>query len=418
MTKIPNPWTWIPTLYFAQGFPYIIINGVSVVMYKNLGVTNSEIAFYTSWLYLPWVIKPLWSPIVELKSSKRNWFLTTQLLGAISFGLIGFLFELDGFFLSTLIILWLAAFSSATHDIAADGYYMLALSEKDQSFFIGIRSTFYRLSVILGQGGVIILAGLLFERFGNYSSAWSLTMYVVGGTMFLLWLANLKLTPPQVKELAKSDGNSFREVFISFFRKKHIGVGLTFMLTYRLGESQLVKMASPFFLDDLSVGGLGLSTTQVGTFYGTFGWVALSIGGVLGGYLISQDGLGRWILPMAISLNLPNLLYVYLSYVPDIAIAWIATTIVIEQFGYGFGFSAYLLFMIYMAEGTSKTAHYALMTGFMALGMMLPGLISGWIQEWLGYPGFFVWVVVAGIPGIMIIRYLEFPKSFGLKTSE
>ena len=412
-----SPWLWVPSLYFAQGFPYVIVNGVSVVLFKNLGIPNTEIAFYTSWLYLPWVVKPLWSPLVEVKSNKRNWFLVMQFLGCASFILVGFSLNFSSFFIWSLVIFWLAAFWSATHDIAADGYYMIALSEKQQSFFIGIRSTYYRLSVIFGQGGIVILAGLLFDKWGSYPRAWSVAMYVAGGTMLLFFLVNFALSPKTKEQPIQKKSAGFKEIFISYFKKKGIRTGLLFVLTYRLGESQLVKIASPFLLDDSASGGLMLNTTQVGTIYGTFGWISLSVGGILGGLLISKHGLGKWIWPMAIALNLPNLFYIFLSIIPNIALEWTALTIIVEQFGYGFGFAAYLLYMIYLAEGPSKTAHYALTTGFMALGMMLPGLVSGYIQEWLGYTGFFIWVLIAGVPGMLAIRCLDFPETFGLKSS-
>lgn len=413
-----NPWAWIPTLYFAEGFPYIIVNVVSVIMYKRLDISNAEIGLYTSWLYLPWVIKPFWSPIVELRSTKRNWFLVMQLLGAVSFLLAGFTLNLSSFFMTTLIFFWLAAFWSATHDIAADGFYMIALNEEKQAFFIGIRSTFYRLAVISGQGGIVVLAGLMETSTGDNFRSWSWALLAVGAILGLLTLANFFFTPLIREPAGTFKGwKGFLDVIGSFFTKEHVGVGLAFILCYRLGESQLVKMASPFLLDTAEAGGIGLSTTQVGTIYGTIGLVALSIGGILGGVAISKDGIGKWIWPMAISLNLPNLFYALLAYSGTTSVEWVTATVIVEQFGYGFGFSSFLMFTIYIAEGSSKTAHYAIATGFMALGMMLPGMISGFIQEYLGYAGFFVWVVVAGLPGILLIRFLKIPSTYGKKSS-
>ena len=413
-----NPWAWIPTLYFAEGFPYIIVNVVSVIMYKRLDISNAEIGLYTSWLYLPWVIKPFWSPIVELRSTKRNWFLVMQLLGAVSFLLAGFALNLSSFFMTTLIFFWLAAFWSATHDIAADGFYMIALNEEKQAFFIGIRSTFYRLAVISGQGGIVVLAGLMEASTGDNFRSWSWALLAVGAILGLLTLANFFFTPRIQEPAGTFKGwKGFLDVIGSFFTKEHVGVGLAFILCYRLGESQLVKMASPFLLDTAEAGGIGLSTTQVGTIYGTIGLVALSIGGILGGVAISKDGIGKWIWPMAISLNLPNLFYALLAYSGTTSVEWVTATVIVEQFGYGFGFSSFLMFTIYIAEGSSKTAHYAIATGFMALGMMLPGMISGFIQEYLGYAGFFVWVVVAGLPGILLIRFLKIPSTYGKKSS-
>lgn len=413
-----NPWAWVPSLYFAQGFPYIIINVVSVIMYKRLDISNADIGLYTSWLYLPWVLKPIWSPIVELKSTKRNWFLIMQFFGAISFLMVGLALNTSAFFLTSLIIFWLSAFWSATHDIAADGYYMITLDQEKQSFFIGIRSTFYRLAMISGQGGIVVFAGILETSSGDIPFAWTWALVLVAGIMGLLTLINWYFSPVIVEERKVSDGwSGIKEVFVSFFKKDHIVIGLAYILCYRLGESQLVKMASPFLLDDPSVGGMGLTTIQVGTIYGTIGWIALSVGGILGGLMISKHGLGRWILPMALALNLPNVLYVLLSLSGTQSVGWVVATVILEQFGYGFGFTSFLIFTIYIAQGISKTAHYALATGFMALGMMLPGMASGFVQEYLGYTGFFLWVVVAGIPGIFMIRYLKFSDTYGMKTN-
>ncbi len=413
-----NPWAWIPTLYFAEGFPYIIINVVSVIMYKRLGISNADIGLYTSWLYLPWVIKPFWSPIVEIRSTKRNWFLITQFLGALCFLAAGLSLNLSSFFLTSLIFFWIAAFASATHDIAADGFYLLALPGEKQSFFIGIRSTFYRLAMISGQGGIVVFAGLMEASTGNNVISWSWSLMLVAVVLGLLTIANYIFTPKIKEEKGVSAGwEGIREVFVSFFKKEQVVLGLAFILCYRLGESQLVKMASPFLVDESAVGGMGLSTTEVGTIYGTIGIVALVIGGILGGIAISRHGLGKWMLPMAIALNAPNALYALLAFSGTTSLTWATITVIIEQLGYGFGFASFMMYLIYLAEGTSKTAHYALATGFMALGMMLPGMISGFIQEYLGYAGFFFWVVLAGIPGIILIRFLKFPSDYGKKTT-
>ena len=412
-----NPWWWVSSLYYTEGIPYVIVITVSVIMYKKLGVSNADIGLYTSLLYLPWVIKPIWSPIVDLKGTKRKWFLGMQLLVALAFLLTGFTLGTSTFFMISLACFWMAAFASATNDIASDGYYMIALSEKKQSFFLGVRSTFYRLAMITGQGLIVVIAGLLEERFGDNTQAWSYTMIITGVLMIVLTLINFFTTPALEENTEDSTGKSldFIGVFKSFFEKKQIGMALAFVLLYRLGESQLVKMASPFLLDERSTGGLALSTTEVGTIYGTLGIIALSLGGILGGLVISRDGLGKWMMPMILALNLPNLFYVLLSvFTPD-SVVYAAVVVVIEQFGYGFGFAAYLMYLIYIAEGISKTSHYAIATGFMALGMMLPGMISGYIQEYLGYTGFFIWVVVAAIPGILIVRYLKYPADYGKK---
>lgn len=413
-----NPWIWVPSLYLTESLPYVIIITVSVVMYKSLGVSNADIGLYTSFLYLPWVIKPIWSPILELFGNKKQWFLSMQLILSLVFLAVGLTTGVNQFFLITLAFFWMGAFASATNDIASDGLYLIALKPDQQSFFVGMRSTFYRVGMITGQGLIVIFAGYLEEEFGNPAQAWSWTMIAVSGLMLLLTGINYLATPKVIEaRIAKVDRPSFGKVFETFFTKKNIGLSLAFVLLYRLGESQLVKMASPFFLDTREVGGLGLSVTEVGYLYGTLGVIALLAGGIIGGILISRDGLGKWMIPMVIAINAPNLGYVLLSWVQPESFIFPATVVLIEQLGYGFGFAAYMVFLIYLAEGLFKTAHYALATGFMALGMMVPGMISGYMQEWLGYPGFFVWVVIATIPSFVMAFAAKYPREFGKKVS-
>ena len=410
-----SPWAWVPSLYYAEGLPYIIVTALSVVMYKRLELSNSEIALYTSWLYLPWVIKPVWSPIVDLKSTKRKWFLVLQLVLALSVLGVALSLRLNAWLSFSLFFFWLAAFSSATHDIAADGFYMIGLKEKQQSFFIGVRSTFYRIALITGQGLIVILAGYFEESYQDNHKAWSTTLLWVAAGMFLLTVYNF-IAVPKKESLQESKANplaGFFEVFVTFFQKKEIVVAIAYILFYRLGESQLVKMASPFLLDTRQEGGLELSTQQVGFIYGTLGFVALSLGGILGGFLISRDGLGKWIWKMALTLNAPNLLYVLLAYFQPQGTGWVMGAVIVEQFGYGFGFTSFMLYLIFLAEGETKTAHYAIATGLMALGMMLPGMISGYLQEWMGYKLFFVWVVIAALPGIYMIKHLTYPSEYG-----
>ncbi|MEM8763686.1 MAG: MFS transporter [Bacteroidota bacterium] len=417
--KDTGAWRWIPLLYFTQGIPYVIVVTVSVIMYKRLGISNAEIGLYTSWLYLPWVIKPLWSPFVDLKGTKRGWFLSMQLIIAIAFLGIGLFLPSNNFFVTTLAFFWMAAFASATNDIASDGFYLIGLSQKKQSFFIGLRSTFYRLAMVTGQGLLVILAGFLENKYGDNTKAWSITMILTAGLMLLMTLSNFFAAPryESGKQEIQKKAKSFIDIFVSFFQKPQISVAILFILTYRLGESQLVKMASPFLLDDLEVGGLGYSTEAVGTIYGTLGMIMLSLGGILGGILISRDGLKKWMLPMLISLNLPNILYALLAITHTTSIYAVVGTVILEQFGYGFGFTAFLIYLIYVSEGISKTSHYAIATGFMALGMMLPGMISGYVQEWLGYDGFFIWVVLAALPAFIVLRFLRYPSDYGKKGS-
>ncbi|MCU4162909.1 MFS transporter [Carboxylicivirga caseinilyticus] len=425
--KSTSPWAWVPSLYFAEGIPYVVVMTLAVIMYKKLDISNTDIALYTSWLYLPWVIKPFWSPVVDTLKSKRWWIIAMQLLIGAGMAGVAFTIPTGFFFQSTLAFFWLLAFSSATHDIAADGFYMFGLNDSQQAYFIGIRSTFYRLAMITGQGALVFLAGQLEEMtlFGNEGPsiplAWSLTFYVVTGLFLLLALFHKFVLPhPQddMDKEVKSFGeimNDFGKTFQTFFAKKDIWVILGVLLFYRLGESQLVKMASPFLLDSREVGGLGLSTSDVGIVYGTIGVIFLTIGGILGGLVASKKGLKYWLLPMVIAINIPNLVYVFLSYALPESIIMVSVAVAIEQFGYGFGFTAFMLYQIYVSEGEHKTAHFAFCTGFMALGMMLPGMISGWIQDMIGYQYFFIWVMVCTIPAFVIIRFLKIDPLFGIK---
>jgi len=410
-----KPWFWVPALYFTQGLPYVIVINVSVIMYKKLGIGNADIGLYTSWLYLPWVLKPLWSPLVEISATKRKWFLGMQFLLALSFLGVGLSLPLNYFFIVSLACFWVSAFASATHDIAADGFYLIGLTSKKQSFFLGVRSTFYRLAMITGQGLIVVIAGVLENQYGDPQKAWSYTMVSVAILMVIMTVLNLLATKEIETSAEKDKKPGFLKVMLSFFQKKQIGTALAFILFYRLGESQLVKMASPFLLDTKETGGLALSTAEVGTIYGTLGLIALSLGGILGGILISRDGLGRWMLPMILALNIPNVFYVLLSWAQPESVFMASAVVVIEQFGYGFGFTAFLMYLIYISEGISKTAHYAIATGFMALGMMVPGMLSGFIQEFLGYTGFFIWVVIAAIPGILMTKYISYPYDYGKK---
>lgn len=609
--KQRNPWAWIPTLYFAEGIPYVVVMTVSVIMFKKLGISNADIALYTGWLYLPWVIKPLWSPIVDLLKTKRWWIVIMQLIIGAALGGIALAIPLPIFFKATLIFMWLLAFSSATHDIAADGFYMLGLNEHQQAYFVGIRSTFYRIAMITGQGFLIILAGffetstglppieitalaspsfakeitlpevpqntetssgesyfavfpqkaelstqniptyqldsirkvvstynlengfvlnqaavtkevswwsknvsiplkeflkeyfgvkkpaidgktptgnvsvvavklsskpekneelvmnfdfkggdkslrllegerlmfnasnyekpayLLFQCdqkltrpteavfkgiSGNIHLAWSIT-FIILVVMFILFSVYHRfiLPHPASDKQVGEHQNLFKEFFMtfgSFFRRKDIGLIISFLLLYRLGESQIIKMASPFMLDSRQLGGLGLTTGDVGLLYGTFGILALTAGGILGGIAAAKKGLKYWIWIMALAINLPHLVYVYMSYAQPESQWIIGLCVVIEQLSYGFGFTAYMLYMIYIAEGEHKTAHFAIATGFMALGMMLPGMFSGWLQEIIGYQHFFVWVILCMIPGMIPVFFVKIKPEFGIKKKE
>ncbi|MFI0490488.1 MFS transporter [Flavobacterium sp.] len=418
MENNTKPWYWIPILNFASGLPYAIIISVSVIMYKSLGISNEDIGIYTSLLYLPWVIKPLWSPFIDLYSTKRKWFLAMQLLISIAFIIVGLTIPMSNFFVLSLAVFWIAAFASASNDVASDGFYMLALAKEQQSFFLGIRSTFYRLSLLTANGLIVIIAGFLEQKYGDKTKAWSYTMVIIGFIMTVITIYNYFSTPKietKTTESKLATKASFGEVFITFFQKKQIGLVLAFILLFRLGESQLLKMLTPFLIDKKDVGGLGLTTEDVGIIYGTFGVSALVVGGILGGIAISKDGLKKWMLPMILSMHLPIIGFVLLSNFHPESIFYVYATVICEQFGYGFGFAAFMMFLIYVADGESKTSHYSIATGFMALGMMLPGMLSGYIQHYLGYGNFFIWVLCATIPGLILSRFLIFPSDFGKK---
>jgi len=610
-----NPWAWVPTLYLAQGLPFAVVNFVSVIMYKSLGVSNADIAFYTAWLYLPWVIKPLWSPVVDILRTRRWWIWSMQLLLGAGFAAVGVSLPLPIFFKASLILFYLVAFSSATHDIAADGYYLLATTEKEQSFFVGIRSTFFRISMIFGQGLLVILAGLIqsntglpkqqitvnvradaaivqavdpeffktsmkqdgdlrvgvepaqieippqprakaevaallgtvknwnitnnffrmqqrsrtasqktdtdswwtrtisapaedflrthfarntatksdiagnvavvslrlskppgkeivvtpafatgdksvslaegsrlvfddtnwdkpalaviqldpklkaatsatFEvRSGNIPLSWAVTFFVLIGLFAFFGFWHRFILPYPTKD-QPGDAHSipifikeFFKTFGAFFRKPKIPVLLLFLLLYRFGEAQLVKMVTPFLLDAREVGGLGLTTGQVGWVYGTIGIIALTCGGLLGGVVASRHGLKAWLWPMVLIIHLPDAAFIYLAAAQPDNLAIISLAVAVEQFGYGFGFTAYMLYMIYIARGEHPTAHYAICTGFMALGMMIPGMWSGWLQEVIGYQHFFLWVILATIPSFLVVLLIPLDREFGKKTT-
>jgi MFS transporter, PAT family, beta-lactamase induction signal transducer AmpG len=419
-----NPWAWVPSLYYAEGLPYIIVMTVSVIMYKRLGISNTDIALYTSWLYLPWVIKPLWSPVVDLLKTKRTWIIITQFFIGAGLAGVALTIPVSGFFQYTLAFFWLLAFSSATHDIAADGFYMLGLSTHKQALFVGVRTLFYRFAFLSGQGLLVILAGHLEESSGNISYAWMITFLILAGLFVLFTVYHLIILPKPKSDMHREQqqikilfSNSLK-TFIEFFKRKNILIILSFILLYRLGEAQLVKLASPFLLDTKELGGLALSTSEVGFVYGTVGIIALSVGGLLGGFAVAKKGLKFWLWWMLIAINVPNLVYVYLSYSLTSNFVLINICVAVEQFGYGFGFTAFLLYLIYISEGEFKTSHYAIATGFMALGMMLPGMISGWIQEQIGYQNFFIWVCISTVPAFIITKFISVDENFGKKASE
>ncbi len=414
-----NPWIWVPSLYVAEGIPYAMAMSVSVVLYKRLGISNTDIALYTSWLYLPWVVKPLWSPLVDLFRTKRSWVLLTQLLVGASLASVALTIPTSHFFQITLALFWWMAFCSATHDIAADGYYLLGLPEPQQAAFVGVRTTFYRLAMIAAQGGLVVFAGSLEGSGLSIPAAWATAFLAASGLFFLLFLYHALVLPfpdrdrPAPRGAHASALSEFLRPFLLFFKKRGILSILAFLLFYRFAETQIVKIIAPFLLDPRTKGGLGLTTSQVGMIYGTVGVISLMAGGLLGGYAIYRKGLRFWIWIMASALHLPDLVYVYLSQALPSHLAWITLCVAFEQFGYGFGFTAYTMFMMMISEGEYRTVHYAIATGLMALAMMGPAMFSGWIQEQLGYSDFFLYVMMATLPGFIVTGLVKIDPGFG-----
>jgi len=621
--KSRSAWFWVPSLYFSQGIPYVIVMTMSVVMYKRLGISNTDIALYTSWLYLPWVIKPLWSPLVDITRTKRAWVVSMQFLVSFALALVAFSVRGSDFFQWSLFLFWIMAFASATHDIAADGFYMLSLSKHEQAWWVGLRSTFYRTAMIVGSGLLVVLAGVLeshnglaaleipvaarasavittnanpdqiqfveepgelrvvaqpssleiapisqsetgtkavieqakswniahgFElddqpvvhsvetkkaslweqcfsgplrnflashfprparvkaaanagnfgvlyfalsrppsdgrtvavnfsrrlngieylgfgksdkgfrlvegdRFtfnssnwnqpamaviqldpklqtdasilfqtssGNIPLAWSITLFLVAGLFlaFSSWHSVMLPRPPTDGPVKTRESyiEEFSVTLGSFFQKPGILMALAFILFYRFDEAQLSKVISPFLLDDRGVGGLGLATSQVGLAYGTFGVLSLTFGGLLGGFLAAKHGLKKMLPVMVGSMYLPKLTFLVLALTQPDNFLLICGAVGVEQFGYGFGFTAFMLYLLYFADGPHKTAHYAICTGLMSLGMMIPGMWSGWLADVVGYKHFFAWVLCSTIPGLIIALRLKIDPQFGKRT--
>ena len=413
-TKRISPWAWVPTLYFAQGIPYFIVNNISVLMFAKMGVPNGEMALFTSLLYLPWTIKPFWSPFIDIIKTKRWWIISMQILMSIAFILLTLSIPKPdeatiaagttpiSMFTITLVLFIITAFASATHDIAADGFYMLALRQSDQAAFVGIRSTFYRLASIFGQGVLVAIAGAIELRYKDIPLSWTITILVTAVMFSLVTFYHLFAIPKPTSDKsvltpgtasAKAIFQEFGRTFATYFTKPGVWLAIAFMLLYRLPEAFLIKMCMPFLVASKEAGGLELSTAEVGIVYGTIGVIFLTVGGILGGLFASRIGLKKSIWWMAGCMTLPCLTFVYLAIgQPDNLFA-ISTAIAIEQFGYGFGFTAYMLYMMYFSEGEFKTSHYAICTAFMALSMMIPGMFAGYLQEAVGYVNFF-WIVI------------------------
>jgi PAT family beta-lactamase induction signal transducer AmpG len=409
-----NPWAILPTLYFAEGLPYVLINTVSVILYKRMGIDNAHIAFWTSWLYLPWVIKMFWGPFVDVYSTKRNWVLWSQAAMSLCMFVVAFSLRTNSFFALSLAAFFAGAFISATYDIATDGFYMLALTEKEQALFVGLRAGFYRLAMIFGTGFLVYVAGMLETSSHDFAWSWSTVMIVSGLIFASAALYHKIILPFPVTDSGRAkhgenDETSIADVIRSYFSQGNIGVMLAFILLYRLGEAMLLKLVPPFLLDQAGAGGLGLTTKEVGLVYGTVGVICLVSGGVLGGWLISRFGFKRCVWTMVIAMHLPDLFFVYMAYAqPGMGLVY--PLVALEQFGYGLGFTVFTVYLMYSAKGRYKTSHYAISTGIMALGMMLPGFVSGWLQQAVGYKMFFVIVCCMTVPGMLTIPFLATEK--------
>lgn len=418
-------WAWLPSLNFVKGLSFVSLTFVSLILYKQLGLSNTEITFYTSWLYLPWIIKPLWSPFIDLIKTKRWWIVTMELLIGAAFGGVAFTIPTSFWLQGTLFFFWVMAFASATHDIAADGFYMLGLDTLKHSWFVGIRSTFYSLATIFGQGILVMIAGNLQVIYRNsISYSWSLMFYGVTGIFIALWLWHQYALPTPSEDTVRNDVNAntiwkeFVNTFETFFQKPQMVVGAMFMLFYCMPEGLLAKVSALFLIDASHNGGMGLSPQEYGLVQGTVGVIGLMLGGILGGICAGKDGLKKWLWPMVCAITLPDIVYVYLSYALNSNLAIINVCVFIEQFGYGFGFTAYMLYLIYYSKGEFKTSHYALCTAFMALSMMIPGLFAGALQEAVGYRNFFVIVMICCAVTFIVTSLLKIDPEFGKKEKE
>ena len=427
MKRIDKAWRWVPSLYFAEGLPNVLVTGLAPVMYMQMGLSDAELALYTGWLALPWVIKPLWSPFIDLLKTKRWWVLSMQLLIGAALAGIAFTIPTAFWFQGTMFFLFVMAFASATHDISADGFYMIELNAHKQALFVGIRNTFYRIAVIFGNGILISFAGVLQVVFRNkIAFSWSLIFYGLAGLFIALWLYH-GVAMPRPKDNSQS-GESLREVakglhsmFASFFTKfpvrQTIAV-LMFLLFYRFPEALLNTMTKTFLMRPNSHGGLGLSPQEFGLANGTIGLIGLLLGGIVGGVLVSRDGMKKWLWPMVCAITLPDVVYIILSYTLISDMTIVSLCLFIEQFGYGLGFTALTLYMLYYSQGQYKTSHYAVCTGISYLGLMLPGMLSGFIKDAVGYRMFFIIVMASCAITFIVTAFLKIDPYFGKNSDK
>ena len=422
--KKRNPWAWIPTLYFAEGLPNIIVTGLSVVMYMQMGLTDAEVGLYTGWLALPWVIKPLWSPFIDLLKTKRWWVLTMQALIGASLAGIAFSIPTACWFQATMCLFFLIAFCSATHDISADGFYMIELDDHNQAKYVGLRNTFYRLAIIFVNGMLVSLAGILQVVFrGQIRFTWALIFYGLAGLFIGLWLYHSRFMPRpkedvHTKRTLTEVTSELKKMFITFFQKfdrRGTLIVMLFLLFYRFPEALLNTMTKTFMLRNNYAGGLGLSPQEYGLANGTVGLIGLLLGGIIGGILVSRDGMKRWLWPMVCAITLPDVVYIYLSYSLNSNLVVVSSCLFIEQFGYGLGFTVLTLYMLYYSQGKYKTSHYSICTGISYLGLMLPGMLSGYIKDMVGYRMFFIIVMVCCAITFAVTAFLKIDPDFGKK---
>jgi PAT family beta-lactamase induction signal transducer AmpG len=412
-TRTPDrthPARWVPTLYFAEGVPFFAVALIAGILYKRLGLRNDVITFYTSLLLLPWSLKPLWSPLIEMFKTKKFFVVALELAGGLSLALVALCLPLPGYFGYTLALLAVVAFCSSTHDIAADGLYIASLSPKEQAAYTGWQGGFYNAARFFSQGGLIILAGYLELRVG-VPRAWMAIFVAMGLILMALSIYHAQVLPSggaeRRSESIREMAATFKEVVVSFLKKPNIYLLLLFIVLYRAGEGQVVKIGPLFLVDKRVAGGLGLTTDQFGTIYGTFGTLAFVAGSILGGYFTSWLGLRRALLPLVCAMNFPNLAYVYLSTALPVSHLAVTAALSVEMFGYGFGFVGVILLMMQeIAPGKYQTAHYAFANSLMNLGLLIPGTVSGKIQLAVGYRNFFVWVLLSSIPALILSRLI------------
>lgn len=410
-----KPLSWIPTLYLGEALPYAAVMVMSLVLYQEMGLTDTQITLYTGWLGLPWVIKPLWSPIVDGIRTKRWWILTMQLTIGAALALLAFTLPTSFWLQCSLALFMLIAFSSATHDIAADGFYILGLENKEQELYVGLRNTFYRIGMVLGQGGLVMLAGLLQESGASIPISWSVTFLAVAGLMLMLFAYHWRMLPKPSSDSPKVEKFSvFEDFFLTlkvFFTKPHLITALLFILLFRLPEGLLTKIVPLFLKRTVEEGGLGLSDVQFGTIYGTLGVIGLLGGGIFGGWLVSKYSLRRMLWPLVLCITLPDIVYVYLSYYETQNLFLIGSCVFIEQAGYGLGFTAYTLYLVHFAHGERATSVFSFCTAFQFLGgVMLPGMVSGWMSDQMGYGQFFIAVMGFCLVTFAVTAMVKLPE--------